>query len=302
MRRVISTIFLLGLLCGNAEAFLVGYSRGIAGPDVTDPELSTATANGTDRTLVFTEAVTADTTGELCSDWALTWTTAGADSSWTYASGDGTNTVHCAGVDVGYGDTVSDGLDYTPGTIVDLAGTPNALAAITSAAVTNNTPSDCATQSVLYSLTGTATGSSATIYVVNQNVVAFKITGTGKALYSITLITGATSVGGTSTAKLYLNTSLAFDSTNIDEQVITIPSGASTEFTITSTNQPVLTNGTDYYIAFDDPSGAYGTRFNFKTVADVANDNIYTSTTGLGGTFTPSASNSGLSAEVNVCD
>jgi hypothetical protein len=140
MKRIIFTVLLFGLLCGNADAFLVGYSRGIAGPDVTDPELSTATANGTDRTLVFTEAVTADTTGELCSDWALTWTTAGADSSWTYASGDGTNTVHCAGADVGYGDTVSDGLDYTPGTIVDLAGTPNALAAITSAAVTNNTP------------------------------------------------------------------------------------------------------------------------------------------------------------------
>lgn len=140
MRRIILTALLFGSLCGNAEAFLVGYSRGVAGPDVTDPELSTATANGTDRTLVFTEAVTANTTGELCSDWELTWTTAGADSSWTYVSGDGTATVHCTGVDVGYGDTVSAGLDYTPGTIVDLAGTPNALAAITSAAVTNNTP------------------------------------------------------------------------------------------------------------------------------------------------------------------
>jgi len=134
--RAIFLSLLIWLITLDASAFMVVLaSDDSTAPDTTDPELSSATANGTDRTLVFTEAVTANTTGELCSDWALTWTTAGADSSWTYTSGDGTNTVHCAGAAVGYGDTVSAGLDYTPGTIVDLAGTPNALAAITSAAV-----------------------------------------------------------------------------------------------------------------------------------------------------------------------
>jgi len=147
MKKIIFVLLLLLAISAPAWAgHLQDMQRAVialnssAAPDTTDPTLTTVAADGTDYTFTYSEAVTADTTGELCSDYAVTWSTAGAETL-SYASGDGTTTVHCTGsAAIVYGETVTDGLDYTPGTIVDLAGTPNALASITSKAVANNTP------------------------------------------------------------------------------------------------------------------------------------------------------------------
>jgi len=96
-------------------------------PDVTPPELTSATVAGDGETvtLVFTEPVTVSGAGfELSGSNAL-----------TYSSGSGTDTlVLTADAPVFVGEVVT--LDYTPGNCADLAG--NALAAISGAAVTND--------------------------------------------------------------------------------------------------------------------------------------------------------------------
>jgi hypothetical protein len=128
----------------DSDNYISSFITGRPGSeaDTVAPTLNTVTIeeNGTSITYVYSEAVTADTTAELCNDYVLTMTTAGSISQ-TYASGDGTATVVCtSGTTINVADTVSVGLNYTAssGSIVDEAVSPNALADISSKAVTNN--------------------------------------------------------------------------------------------------------------------------------------------------------------------
>lgn len=159
----------------------------------------------------------------------------------------------------------------------------------------------CATQSVLYSLTTATVTNSGTMYVTDGNTVSFKVTGNGKALYSVKLKTGTLAEGGYTTAKLYVNTANTFNGTNIAEQTITLIPAASTEFTTLFPGQPVLTNSVDYYIAIYPPVESYPDRFTVAYVDDVANDNAYLSTVGLAGPYNQDT-NYGIYAEVMVCD
>lgn len=105
--------------------------------DVTPPTLSTVSVDGSTWTFTYDEAVTATTTADLCDDYAVSMSTAGAITL-AYSADDGTGTVTCTGSPaVVNGETVTSGLNYTPGTIVDASA--NALALITGRAVTNAT-------------------------------------------------------------------------------------------------------------------------------------------------------------------
>jgi len=102
------------------------------------PTLTSVTIDttGSNWTFVYSGAVTASTTAALCNAYSVTMSTAGAETL-TYSSGTGTNTVVCTGsVTVNSGETVTSGLNYTPGTITDIA--TNALASISGKAVVNN--------------------------------------------------------------------------------------------------------------------------------------------------------------------
>ena len=143
MRRnrflLLSCILLWCILPASAA---VHYSiiGGAASGDTTPPTLSTfvISTNGTTWTFTYDEAVQADTNAELCTDYAVTMSLAGAISL-TYSSGTGTDTIVCTGSPtVASGETISSGLNYTPGSIVDLAD--NALASISSrtSGFTNN--------------------------------------------------------------------------------------------------------------------------------------------------------------------
>ena len=161
----------------------------------------------------------------------------------------------------------------------------------------------CATQSVLLDQTDTYSTNTTTMYTTDGNTEAFAITGDGNALYSIKLRTGSL-MGGTApdSAKLYINTSLDFSGTNVDEQLITnFPSTSNTEFIVELSSQPALTNSTIYYVAIYDPACIYGERFTLTLIADVAGDNRYLSTTGLAGTYNQQT-NQSIWAEVKVCD
>jgi hypothetical protein len=102
------------------------------GADTTSPTLSTFVidADGDTWTFTYDEIVTATDDGDMCDGYTVTMSTAGA-ITFTYASGTrGSDSVFtCTGsATVNSGETISTGLDYTQGTITDVA--TNALAAI----------------------------------------------------------------------------------------------------------------------------------------------------------------------------
>lgn len=102
------------------------------------PTLTSATiaANGATWTFVYSEAVEADTTAELCTDYSVTMSIVGAITL-AYASGTGTDTVVCTGDKVVTdNETATAGLDYTPGSVVN--GGAESLAAINDDSVTND--------------------------------------------------------------------------------------------------------------------------------------------------------------------
>lgn len=108
--------------------------------DSSAPVLSTVVLSGADGdtyTFTYDQAVQASTTADLCDDFVMTWTTAGTVTPLTYSSGTGTTTVVCeSSTSVEGTDTLTNGVDYTPGTIQD--GNSNLLASIDDQSVTNS--------------------------------------------------------------------------------------------------------------------------------------------------------------------
>ena len=147
------------------------YTLGPVPP--TAPTMIISGAGPQVATFTYAEAVTASTTADLCDDWPITMTTAGA-LTLAYSSGDTTDTIVCSiSEDVFTADTVVSA-SYTPGTIaaVDDSG---ALAAIAdfSSAITNSSSEEgvaqCndATDYIGYTADGVATnlGANARMYI-----------------------------------------------------------------------------------------------------------------------------------------
>jgi len=113
------------------------YSKVESGGDVTAPEFSSATINGTALVINFSEAVTRGT-GYNDSDIDLDMSTTGSNIGVTYVTGDGTSqwsmTAASAAVN---GETVDLDFNGDADSIEDAAG--NDLAALVSETVTNNT-------------------------------------------------------------------------------------------------------------------------------------------------------------------
>jgi len=134
---------------GSTGVLTVGVAAGYytfaptSGPtayDSTPPTLSSITigTNGTSWTYAYSEAVQCLTTGNCCTPWTVSMTTAGAITQ-SYASGSGTSSIVCTGSPtVNSGDTKASGATFTQtgNLIEDLAG--NDLATVTNHAVTNN--------------------------------------------------------------------------------------------------------------------------------------------------------------------
>ncbi|MFA7319407.1 MAG: hypothetical protein WC022_02310, partial [Parcubacteria group bacterium] len=139
---------------------------------------------GLNWTFVYSEAVTAGTTAALCNAYAVTMSTAGAETL-TYSSGTGTNTVVCTdSATVNSGETVTSGLNYTLGTIADSTGT-QPLASISGKAVVNNS-----TQGIAYNC-DTLRGSNSLYYDADNpsgSLLACISGGTS----TVTLTTGVT--------------------------------------------------------------------------------------------------------------
>jgi len=130
---------MLGITRGGDEVWDRGAFEYESG-DSTPPTLNTVTigSNGLSWTFVYSEAVEAASTGELCSDYDVTMMNAGPISL-SYSSGTGTDTVVCTGSSIVYDtDSVSIGLNYSSvtGTIDDTSDNP--LATIEDKDVTNS--------------------------------------------------------------------------------------------------------------------------------------------------------------------
>lgn len=123
--------------------------------DSAPPTLSTVTiTNGRTWTFVYDENVTADSTADLCEDFSVVMTDAGSITL-SYVSGDSSSTIVCLSDKLVHGsDSVSSGLDYTPGTIVD--GSDNALASISGKSVTNSSTTPDVSSGITFS--GSAIG------------------------------------------------------------------------------------------------------------------------------------------------
>jgi len=117
----------------SAIAWGIMLASGGGGADVTAPTLSTFEigTDGDTWTFTYDEIVTATDDGDMCDGYTITMSTAGA-ITFTYASGTrGSASVFtCTGsATVDSGETIgANGLDYTQGTITDVA--TNALAAL----------------------------------------------------------------------------------------------------------------------------------------------------------------------------
>lgn len=142
MKKLILSFILLLVFCSISFAQVPfpgwGIVKATGGGDTTPPTLSTATigTNGTTWTFVFSETVSVGAGGSA--GWAVTMSTAGAETL-TYISGSGSATlIYSGSVEVLTGETVSVGLNYTqPGNgIEDAAG--NDLANVASHAVVNS--------------------------------------------------------------------------------------------------------------------------------------------------------------------
>ncbi len=123
----------------NGGMMLIAGRPIASSPDVTAPEVSSATINDTAVVINFTEAATQGA-NYLDTYWNIDGTTMGADVGLTYVSGDGTASwTMTAATGAISGETVN--LDFVPGATADIVedAAGNDLAAITSAAVTNNT-------------------------------------------------------------------------------------------------------------------------------------------------------------------
>lgn len=164
---------------------------------------------------------------------------------------------------------------------------------------TANSVASCSTQSVLLPQTGS--------FVYNEEVygssgVAARITGNGKALYSVKAKTGSI-VGGTPGVwTVYINTSLDFTGAVTDSFAISPPSTTYTEFSAQSTAMPILENGVNYYVGFAKPGSAWGERAVFNVISGVATSPANNYWTGnINGTMTQSTVGS-LWLEVKTCD
>lgn len=159
---------------------------------------------------------------------------------------------------------------------------------------------ECATQSTLLNQTGTFDGN---LFDIDSSskLYAFAITGNGKKLYSIKLKTGTAGEGSSTSANIYVSTSLNFGGSPLVSQAITTPGASSTEFTAIISSQPTLTNATTYYVGIGDSDSTWGTRFSSQMISDAA-QNVYTSTTGVSGTFNQVLAGKSIWAEVKVCD
>jgi hypothetical protein len=144
---------------GNASD---GYE--IDGTDTTAPTLSNFTI-GTDGliwTFAYSEVVTATDDGDMCDGYGIEMSAAGV---LTFAYDGGTrgsgSTFTCTGsATVNQGDTIVDGLNYTQGSIEDIADTPNALDTIEdqTTGFTNGSLQGAGAPATQGSMTGGGTG------------------------------------------------------------------------------------------------------------------------------------------------
>lgn len=204
-----SLVFTIGRTIGSTETATLAYSAGniadnssnalasFSGSSVTNnstqdlivPTLSTASINsaGSTLTLGFSENASNHTGFSLSAT--------GGAVSLTYSSGDGgTSKVFNLSRTIGSTETVT--LSYTPGNVTD--GSGNALASISSRAVTNNSTQD----TVAPTLSGSAVDSSGTALTLT-----FSETVTGHSGFSLTVNGAAASLtyssGDGSTSKAF---------------------------------------------------------------------------------------------------
>lgn len=159
--------------------------------------------------------------------------------------------------------------------------------------------STCSTQTTIYDYTaqGTNTGN-----VYDTVIKSFIIVGTGKALYSVELYTGS-STQGTATSgkfKILVSTNNDFSGTLTDEFFISTPGTISTKFSANSSSQPVLANGTTYYVGLYGNNATYGERVTLSLDSE-SGKNTY-NVSAIGGTVTTPNGNYTPMGEIKVCD
>lgn len=142
--RIILSILCLAYLVLPCDAMMLIAGRPLTTPaDVTAPEVSSATINGTAVVLNFTESVSQGT-NYLDTYWNIDGGTMGNDIGLTCVSCTGSSWSLTSATAAVTGESVD--LDFVPGATADIVedGAGNDLAAITSLSITNNTPDACA--------------------------------------------------------------------------------------------------------------------------------------------------------------
>jgi hypothetical protein len=225
---LVLTICLLFVLAGNCfsdslfqkktKIFAIQNSLAV---DTTKPELSSVDADGDDWTFTYSEVVTATDDGDMCDGYTVTMSTAGA-LTFTYLSGTrGSDSVfHCTSSSaIVSGETITSGIDYTPGTIADIAASPNSMDALDdwTSDFTNSTSGGYATPAYVNSsdvYTGAYDTNTALSGATTGNFLALVVTG-GVAQ----TVTGVTANAGTATLSAWTIIAAATTTTDSTAQI-----------------------------------------------------------------------------------
>lgn len=158
-------------------------------------------------------------------------------------------------------------------------------------------PINCDTQSLLFSRVEESYQTSDTYN--SNHIYVSQITGNGKSLHSVKFKSSGAVQGTSVTANLYLNDSLNFSQTNISTTTIKTPGQSNALFTGTFADLPLLTDGINYYIAFDNPNSNWGSRVTMYKSQNTSGENWNTSS--LSDPVT-TPSDYGTWIEVFICD